>query len=147
VSNKTTPGCPPVQVERGAKDPRIRELLVAEKTPMMQAKRSVATSVGRRILRFMENNYTLTGSIVRNVRIAQEKVFQKTKNLLLYNFCIRMYLFEVSVFGIHIAPTWYGLMYALGFIFCYLFVGKYSRVAKSDMDNLLLYIFLGVILG
>ena len=57
-----------------------------------------------------------------------------------------MYLFETSFFGIHIAPTWYGLMYALGFIFCYLFVGKYSKIHKQDLDNLLLYIFLGVIL-
>jgi hypothetical protein len=113
---------------------------------MMQAKRSVATSVGRRILRFMENNYTLDKSIVRNKRIAQEKVFPKTKNLLLYNFCIRMYLFETSIFGIHIAPTWYGLMYALGFIFCYYFGSRYSQVARKDLDNILLYIFLGVIL-
>lgn len=58
-----------------------------------------------------------------------------------------MYLFEVSVFGIHIAPTWYGLMYAIGFIFCYLFVGKYSKIQKKNLDALLFSIFLGVILG
>jgi phosphatidylglycerol---prolipoprotein diacylglyceryl transferase len=37
-------------------------------------------------------------------------------------------------------------MYTLGFIFCYLFVGQYSKIHKKDLDNLLLYIFLGVIL-
>jgi phosphatidylglycerol:prolipoprotein diacylglycerol transferase len=57
-----------------------------------------------------------------------------------------MYIFETSIFGIHIAPTWYGLMYALGFIFCYYFGSRYSQVARKDLDNILLYIFLGVIL-
>jgi prolipoprotein diacylglyceryltransferase len=95
----------------------------------------------------MENDYTLERSIERKPRIAQEKVFPKTKNLLLYNFCIRMYLFETSIFGIHIAPTWYGLMYALGFIFCFLFGKKYGKIVEKDLDTILLYIFLGVILG
>lgn len=58
-----------------------------------------------------------------------------------------MYIFETSIFGIHIAPTWYGLMYAIGFYFCYLFVGRYSVIVKKDMDTLLLYIFLWVIIG
>lgn len=95
----------------------------------------------------MENNYTLHGSIRRLTEIAQKKVFPKTKNLLLYNFCIHMYIFEVSLFGIHIAPTWYWLMYAIGFSFCYFFVGKYGKVSKKDMDTLLLYIFFWVIGG
>ena len=58
-----------------------------------------------------------------------------------------MHIFEVSFFAIQIAPTWYWLMYALGFIICYRYVLSYGYVKKSDMESLLLYIFLGVILG
>lgn len=58
-----------------------------------------------------------------------------------------MYIFEASIFGIHIAPTWYWLMYAIGFIFCYTFVGKYSKIEKEKLDSLLFYIFLWVIGG
>lgn len=53
-----------------------------------------------------------------------------------------MYIFDTSLFGIHIAPTWYGLMYALGFIFCYLFIDRYSIIRKQDMDGGLFYTFL-----
>ncbi len=56
-----------------------------------------------------------------------------------------MYIFNLSVFGIHIAPTWYGLMYALGFIICYQYVKKSGFIKTKDMDALLFYIFLGVI--
>jgi phosphatidylglycerol:prolipoprotein diacylglycerol transferase len=58
-----------------------------------------------------------------------------------------MYIFDISILGIQIAPTWYWLMYALGFSFCYLFGARYGKVQKQDLDNILLYIFLGVILG
>jgi phosphatidylglycerol---prolipoprotein diacylglyceryl transferase len=37
-------------------------------------------------------------------------------------------------------------MYALGFIFCYLFGSRYLKIDKNDLDTILLYIFLGVIL-
>lgn len=58
-----------------------------------------------------------------------------------------MYIFNISLFGIQIAPTWYGLMYALGFIICYQYVKKLSKIKVQHMDTLLFYIFLGVILG
>jgi phosphatidylglycerol:prolipoprotein diacylglycerol transferase len=58
-----------------------------------------------------------------------------------------MYIFEASILGFHIAPTWYWLMYAIGFSFCYSFVGKYWKVARNKMDTLLLYIFFWVIGG
>ena len=58
-----------------------------------------------------------------------------------------MHIFEVSFFGIQIAPTWYGLMYALGFWMGYLFVKKYGKIEKNDLESLLTYIFLWVILG
>ena len=58
-----------------------------------------------------------------------------------------MHIFEISFFGIQIAPTWYGLMYALGFWIGYLFVKKYGEIKKNDLENLLTYIFFWVILG
>lgn len=59
-----------------------------------------------------------------------------------------MYIFEISIFNLHIAPTWYGLTYAIGFIVCYIFVKKYFAFRQSkDIDSLLSYIFFWVILG
>lgn len=58
-----------------------------------------------------------------------------------------MTLFEFSIFGFHIVATWYGLMYALGFIFCFQYMKHRSGIHMKDMENLLLFIFFGVILG
>ena len=59
-----------------------------------------------------------------------------------------MYIFDLDLWGIHIAPTWYGLSYALGFIICYIFVRRYyTFTQKTDIDSLLSYIFVGIILG
>lgn len=58
-----------------------------------------------------------------------------------------MYIFDISLFGIQIAPTWYWLMYAIWFSFCYFFVGKYGKIHQKHMDTLLLYIFFGVVWG
>lgn len=57
-----------------------------------------------------------------------------------------MSIFEISIFNIHIAPTWYGLMYGLGFIIGYEYIKKYWNIKEKDMDSFLIYIFLGVIL-
>lgn len=56
-----------------------------------------------------------------------------------------MSIFEISIFGIQIAPSWYGLMYALGFIGCYEYVRKNSVIRHEDMESLLTYIFIWVI--
>lgn len=53
-----------------------------------------------------------------------------------------MSIFEISIFGLTIAPTWYGLMYALGFIICYEFVRKYGSIRPGELDSFLLFIFL-----
>lgn len=58
-----------------------------------------------------------------------------------------MHIFEMSFFGIKIAPTWYGLMYAIGFWAGYWFVKKYGKIKQKDLENLLTYIFFWVILG
>ncbi len=57
-----------------------------------------------------------------------------------------MYIFETSIFGFHIAPTWYWLMYAIWFIICYLFLKKYTIFHWDDLDSYLLYVFFWVIL-
>ncbi|MDD2693972.1 MAG: prolipoprotein diacylglyceryl transferase [Candidatus Gracilibacteria bacterium] len=58
-----------------------------------------------------------------------------------------MSIFDFSFLGIHIAPTWYGLMYAIGFIACYEYIKKNGYISTKDTDSLLLFVFLGVILG
>lgn len=58
-----------------------------------------------------------------------------------------MKLFEITIFGIHIAASWYGLMYAIGFLVCYQYVKKYGTLKQNDLDNFLLYIFAWVIGG
>lgn len=59
-----------------------------------------------------------------------------------------MYIFDVSFYGLHIAPTWYGLSYALGFIICYIFLKKnFWFTKKEDIDTLLTYVFFWIILG
>ncbi len=57
-----------------------------------------------------------------------------------------MHIFEWSLFGIQISPTWYWLMYALGFSICYIFIKKYGYLRGNDIDRLLIYVFLGVVL-
>jgi len=58
-----------------------------------------------------------------------------------------MSIFEVSLFGFQIAPTWYGLMYAIGFFCCYEYVRKYGYLRGNEDESLLTYIFLWVIWG
>lgn len=59
-----------------------------------------------------------------------------------------MHIFDLSIYGLHISPTWYGLSYALGFSICYFFMRRYSVVSKKEhIDTLLSYIFVGIILG
>jgi prolipoprotein diacylglyceryltransferase len=59
-----------------------------------------------------------------------------------------MRIFDISIFGFHIAPSWYGLSYALGFMVCYFFMRQYYHFEKKEhLESLLSYIFTGVILG
>jgi phosphatidylglycerol:prolipoprotein diacylglycerol transferase len=57
-----------------------------------------------------------------------------------------MTIFELNIFGLTIAPTYYGLMYALWFIIWYFIIHKRGYITWDKLDNLLFYIFLGVIL-
>ncbi len=57
-----------------------------------------------------------------------------------------MTIFEISIFGLTIAPSYYGLMYALWFILWYIIIQKRGYITWDRLDNLLFYIFLGIIL-
>lgn len=58
-----------------------------------------------------------------------------------------MPIFTLDLFGITLAPTWYGLMYALGLIIGYTIISQKKLVSKEDIDYLLLAVFIGIILG
>lgn len=57
-----------------------------------------------------------------------------------------MIIFEITLFGLSIAPTYYGLMYALSFIIGYFILQKRNVIDKSKLDDLFFYIFLWVVL-
>ncbi len=59
-----------------------------------------------------------------------------------------MYIFDVSFYGLHIAPTWYGLSYALWFFICYIFLNNRFPFSKKEHgESLLTYVFFWIILG
>lgn len=57
-----------------------------------------------------------------------------------------MTIFNFEIFWITIAPSYYWLMYALGFLFWYILILKRWKIPKKDLEDLFLYIFLGVVL-
>lgn len=87
--------------------------------------------------------------IVCAVREKSNKIpSQNHKTIVLYNNIVHMYIFDIEFYGLHIAPSWYGLSYAIGFIICYLFIKKqFTFKNKIDIDNLLTFAFIGIIIG
>lgn len=62
------------------------------------------------------------------------------------------YIFKTELFGIQIGATWYGLMYALGFLIGYLILLYWSnkkkiKLTQEDIFDIVFVTFLGVILG
>lgn len=57
-----------------------------------------------------------------------------------------MTIFDITIFWINIAPSYYWLMYALSFIFGYLIIKKRWYIIWDKLDNLFTYVFVGVIL-
>ncbi len=57
-----------------------------------------------------------------------------------------MTIFELNIFWITIAPSYYWLMYAIWFIAWYYIIKKRSIIPSIKMDDLFLYIFLWVII-
>lgn len=59
-----------------------------------------------------------------------------------------MKIFELTIGGITIAPTYYALMYVLGFVAGFFFLKKFFVWKKmSDLDDFIFAVGLGVILG
>jgi phosphatidylglycerol:prolipoprotein diacylglycerol transferase len=58
-----------------------------------------------------------------------------------------MTIFEIDILGIHLAPSYYGLMYAIWFISWYYIILKRWFLEEKLLDNLFIYIFLWVVLG
>jgi hypothetical protein len=48
-----------------------------------------------------------------------------------------MTIFEVTLWGIRIAPTYYGLAYALGFLGAYGWIARRKKFSESELDTLL----------
>lgn len=57
-----------------------------------------------------------------------------------------MTIFDITLFWIHIAPSYYWLMYALWFIIWYYIIKKRWIIWKKYLDDLFTYVFLGVVL-
>ncbi|MCH2189228.1 prolipoprotein diacylglyceryl transferase, partial [Candidatus Gracilibacteria bacterium] len=58
-----------------------------------------------------------------------------------------MYIFSFEIFGFTLAPSYYGLMYVISFVLGYMFLKYYSRISQKLLDDIIWYVFLGVILG
>ena len=58
-----------------------------------------------------------------------------------------MTIFELNIFGLTLAPTYYWLMYAISFLIWYFIFSKRKIYIKDEIDSLFIYIFLWVVLG
>ena len=58
-----------------------------------------------------------------------------------------MKIFEITIFGFTIAPSYYGLMYAAWFILGYWIILKRKKIEEKALDSLLMYLFFWVMLG
>ena len=58
-----------------------------------------------------------------------------------------MSIFSITLFGIHIAPSWYGLMYALGFLAGYFILRSRKILSETELESLIFFVFCGILLG
>ena len=58
-----------------------------------------------------------------------------------------MKIFDITLFWIHIAPNYYGLMYALWFLIWYYIIKSRKIIPEKKLDDLLIYIVVWVVLG
>jgi len=56
-----------------------------------------------------------------------------------------MSIFEINIFWVTIAPSYYWLMYAIWFMAWYYIIKKRGKISSDMMDDLFLYIFIWVI--
>lgn len=57
-----------------------------------------------------------------------------------------MTIFEIQILWFTLAPSYYGLMYAIWFLAWYYIILKRNFLSRENLDNLFVYIFLWVIL-
>lgn len=57
-----------------------------------------------------------------------------------------MTIFEITFFGITLAPTYYGLMYVIWFLYGVWYLKNRSSYTQSQQESLFLYIFIGTLL-
>ena len=118
-------------------------MLIAKREPAINNEMKTK----RNILPFMKNEYDSSHCIELKGKIKQNP-FTKGKAIVLYNYYVQMYIFDLSIYGLHIAPTWYGLSYAIGFTICYFFIKRFFVFRNTnDIDTLLSFVFFGIILG
>lgn len=58
-----------------------------------------------------------------------------------------MKIFDIYLFWVHIAPTYYWLMYSISFLIGYLILRSKKILKENELDNLIIYLFIWVILG
>ena len=58
-----------------------------------------------------------------------------------------MRIFEFNILGITIAPTYYGLAYAIGIIGAYFWIKHRQIFTPANLDLLVLCVVTGIILG
>lgn len=58
-----------------------------------------------------------------------------------------MKIFEIEIFGIFLAPTYYGLMYALSLLLWYFIFIKRWIFSKEKVEKLFFYMFAWIVLG
>lgn len=58
-----------------------------------------------------------------------------------------MKIFDITLFWITFAPSYYWLMYSLGFLFWYIILRRKNYIQEKELESLFIYIFLWVILG
>lgn len=58
-----------------------------------------------------------------------------------------MKIFEITIFWLTITPSYYWLMYSLGFLIGYIILKKKSFIKEKELETLFIYLFLWVILG
>lgn len=63
------------------------------------------------------------------------------------------YIFRAHILGFEIAPRWYGLAYAIGFLLGFVFIrsairrGRLPGLKQSDVEGLMVWLIAGVVLG
>jgi phosphatidylglycerol:prolipoprotein diacylglycerol transferase len=88
-------------------------------------------------------------STYKSIELGIEYIVQRTisREPNIYHPPHRMSIFTLHILGVTLSPTYYGLAYAMGFLLGYHILKNHKKLSIPALDSLLMYIFLGVILG